>query len=191
MGNTDARSWVNLTFQPTMKTLLTLAWITAGTITGGLANQVKPTFSYFKVQVNLKGVNQKWFSGLQPGVMDQMRKEDGIIQLPSIQCRVGFPSEIEIIQEYSTRLGAEMIPCGFTCKLNPGFDGLKIHLSGNAMLRYPTDAKDHSTASQFVTQENLLDLEVANGGTKTINLEGGGQMLITVTMVDARGEAVK
>lgn len=191
MGNTDARYRVNSSETDIMKTLLTLALITAGTVTGSLANQVKPAFSQFKVQMHLKGVDQKWFSGLQSGSMDQMRKEDGTIQLPSVQTRVGFPADIQIIQEYSTRLGGKVVPCGFTCALSPGFDGEKIHLSGSAILRYPTDAKGPSTASQFITQENLLDLEVANGGTKAINLEGGGQMLITVTMVDAKGVEVK
>lgn len=180
-----------------MKTFIPLALIALGAASTGFSsqakpvNQEKPTFSRLKFEVRLKGVDEKWFSGLQPGVIDSLKKEDGTIVLPSVIPNVGLPASIEVIQQYSTRLGAAVVPCGLTFTFNHGFDGEKIHLSGNSVLRYPTDAKDHSTASQFITQENLLDMELKQGETQTIDLEGGGKMLITVTMLNAKGEPIK
>lgn len=88
------------------------------------------------------------------------------------------------------RLGGPIIPCGILFDLNPAFNGETIQVSGTSTLRYPTNRTDQFTASQFVTQENLIDLTLKDGEAKTIHLDGGGQMRITVTLHDLKGERI-
>jgi hypothetical protein len=174
-----------------MKTIASLTMLICATLTSAFCEQPKQTFSGFKIQLQLKGVEEKWLSGLPQETLSNLRRENGTIGLPSMMSKIGFPTDLKIIQEYTTSLGAPVIPCGLTFNINPGFDGEKIRVSGTSMLRYPTNKTDFSTASKFVSQENIIELTLQNGVAKSIDLQGGGQVLITVTMIDATGLPMK
>ncbi len=174
-----------------MKTIASLTILICAALTPAFCEEPRQTFSAFKIELQLKGVEEKWLSGLPQKSLSSMHRENGTIDLPSIMSNIGFPTDLKIIQEYSTRLGAPVIPCGLIFNINPGFDGEEIRVSGTSMLRYPSNKTNFSTASRFVTQENIIDMTVQNGVAKSIDLEGGGQVVITVTMIDATGLPLK
>lgn len=172
-----------------MKYIILYALMLQGASLHCSGNQNSKLFAQYKVQVEFNNLDKKWLSGLQL-VSPEIIKEDGSIKLPSLMTRGGFPTKLQIIHEYSVRIGGPVIPCGILFDLSPAFNGETIQVSGTSTLRYPTNKSDNDTASQFVSQENLVDITLKEGETKSINLDGGGQMLITVTLHDLEGKRI-
>jgi hypothetical protein len=173
-----------------MKYLILSALTVQLTSSPCLGNQAAKIVSQYKIQVEFKNLDKKWLSGFPSENLTELTQKDGTIKMPSLMSLGGFSSNLKIIQEYSVRLGGPIIPCGILFDLNPAFNGETIQVSGTSTLRYPTNKTDNYTASQFVTQENLVDLTLKDGETKLINLDGGGQMLITVTLHDLNGQRI-
>jgi hypothetical protein len=172
-----------------MKTLVTTFLIIAAAAAPLPAN---PTM--VKLDIRYKGVDAKWFSDLSPRTKEILRSESGAVGLPLVVVKSGELTKLELIREYrldSSTLEGPVIPCGVVLDLTPKVDGSDIRVSGKGVLRRSTNKSAAGTATRFEAKENLIDLKLEDGTPKAVNLEGGGQMVLTATLIDATGRPIK
>ena len=172
-----------------MKTLVTTFLLIAATAVPVLAEPAQ-----VKLDIRFKGVDAKWFSDLSAKTKEVLRSESGAVGLPSLTARNGEQATLEVIREYrldNATLEGPVIPCGVVLELIPEFNGGAIHLSGKGVLRRSTDKSAGGVATRFEAKENLIDLQLADGAPKAVDLEGGGQMIFTATLIDATGRPIK
>ncbi len=176
-----------------MKTLTTAVLLLSGIITHAWAEPAKAEVAQVKISISFKGVDARWFSALDQGTMSSLRRKDGTVVCPSVTAKSGQPTTVEIIQEYrldASNLKGRVIPCGIIVDLTPEYDESGIRIAGTSVLRYSPNKTAIGVATRFTAQENLIDLRVEDGATKIVDL-GGGQMLITASLIDKSGVPIK
>ena len=176
-----------------MKTLTTTILLATGIITHAWAKPANAEIAQVKISISFKGVDAKWFSALDQGTMSSLRRKDGTVVCPSVTAKSGQQTKVEIIHEYrldAAALKGPVIPCGIIVDLTPEYDEHGIHITGTSVLRYSPNKSDIGVATRFTAQENLISMKSEDGATKVVDL-GGGQMLVTASLIDKSGAPIK
>ncbi|WP_184021053.1 hypothetical protein [Haloferula luteola] len=108
--------------------------------------------------------------------------------------KAGETATIEVIQEFHTGTPTpkeSVVPCGVVVDWSPEPVGGAIRISGKNLLRRTTNKNADGVATRFETQEAWINLNLEDGATKLVELEDGGKMFITATLVDSSGRPVK
>ena len=153
------------------------------------AEPEKAGITHVKMVISYKGVDAKWFSDISPLGSSQTKSKTGF--LPSVIARVGKHETLEIIQEYRLVNKGPVVPCGIIVDLTPELVGDSIRISGMCVLRYATNKDANGVATRFTAQENLINFKLEDGKTEAVDIEGGGQITITATLVDTTGSPIK
>ena len=173
-----------------MKTLTIALLFLTGAFTDTFAEQAKAEPARVQISISFTGVDAKWFSALEK--MPSLR-DDGSLACPSVTAKGGQRAIIELTQECrldaSTRKGP-VIPCGIIVELTPEFDEHDIHITGATVLRYALNKSAFGVASRFAAEENLISMQLQDGATKKLDI-GGGQMLITASLIYKSGARLK
>jgi hypothetical protein len=106
----------------------------------------------------------------------------------------GEKASIEVVKEYGTQASIKnrtVVPCGTIYELTPTIDKTGIRIVGKAILRRSTNMNAKGVATLFKSQEVLIDIHVADGLSKAIDLDGGGQIIITPVIIDNTGQPIK
>ena len=175
-----------------MKTLTTVILLISGFIAHAWAEPAKAEATQVKISISFKGVDAKWFSALDQATMPS-RKKDGTLVCPSVTAKSGQPVKLEMVQDYrldASTLKGPAIPCGIIVDLTPEFDGDDISITGISVLRYPSDKRAIGVATRFTAEEAIIGLKFKDGAAKAIDL-GGGQMLLTVSLIAKSGAPIK
>jgi hypothetical protein len=176
-----------------MKALTTTILFLTGIISHAWSEPAKADIAQVKISISFKGVDAKWFSALDQGTMSSLRQKDGTVVCPSVTAKSGQQTKVEIIQEYrldASTLKGPVIPCGIIVDLTPEYDEQGIRITGTTVLRYAPNKSAVGVASRFTAEENLISMKLQDGATKTLDI-GGGQMLITASLIDKSGAPIK
>ena len=156
-----------------------------------------------KITISYKGIDTKWFSSLDDEhTLSGLLQKDGTMTFPSVTVKFGEHATMPITRDYkvdSSSSEGSVVPCGIIVELSPRLEGDGIRISGSSILRYATNKSVSPTrksgwkgvATRFIAQENLISLKFEDGATKTVDIEGGGQMVITATLIDYTGRPIK
>lgn len=172
-----------------MKTLITTLLVTVAAVATLLAEP-----AMVKLDIRYKGVDAKWFSDLSASTKEALRSESGAVGLPNVVAKSGEQAKLQVIQEYrldGSTLEGPVIPCGIILELTPEFVGEEIRISGKGVLRRSTNKTAGGIATRFAAQEYLIDLKLKDGTPKAVALEGGGQMILTATLIDETGRPIE
>jgi hypothetical protein len=145
-----------------------------------------------KLDIRYENVDAKWFpdsvstkSKALPG------KQVKVVSAPSVMVKAGQSATVEVIQEYHAGPKRPMVPCGIIIDLTADLDDGGINISGKSIFRRPTDKRAEGVASRFEAQEVLIDLKLEDGIPKVVDLDNGGKMCVTATIIDATGQPLK
>jgi len=147
-----------------------------------------------QLDIRFKGVDAKWFSDLSARSKEALRSGSGTVGLPLICAKSGEQVTLEVIREYrldDSTLEGPVVPCGIILEFTPKLDGNEIRISGKSALRRSTDKTAAGIATQFEAKENLINLKLEDGAPKAVNLEGGGQMILTAKLIDETGRPIE
>ncbi|WP_353568878.1 hypothetical protein [Haloferula sargassicola] len=172
-----------------MKTITAIFVLTSGMLMPLLAEQAT-----IRIDARYEGVDVKWLSDLSPNTRDALKATGGTLRLPAVTAKTGEIATIEVIQEFHTgtsTLKESVVPCGVVVDWSPELVDGAIRISGKNLLRRTTNKNADGVATRFETQEAWIHLNLEDGATKQVELEGGGKMFITATLVDSSGRPVK
>lgn len=146
------------------------------------------------INITYKGLDSKWVSYLSPEADLPDQQKDGSLRLPGVTAKFGQHVKLEFVEVYRSNKSLSegpSVPCGIVINIGSAVGGDTIKLSGTSVLRRPTNRISQGQATRFAAQENLIDVTLQDGVTKTIELDGGGQMMINATLTDAAGRPTK
>ncbi|MBB5353305.1 hypothetical protein HNR46_003560 [Haloferula luteola] len=172
-----------------MKTIATILVLASGMLMPILAEQTT-----IRIDARYEGVDVKWLSDLSPNTREVIKATGGTLRLPAVTAKAGETATIEVIQEFHTGTPTpkeSVVPCGVVVDWSPEPVGGAIRISGKNLLRRTTNKNADGVATRFETQEAWINLNLEDGATKLVELEDGGKMFITATLVDSSGRPVK
>ncbi len=147
-----------------------------------------------KIDIVYENVDAKWFADLDPGTKAALEKKGGVVAAPSVTAKSGQSVTMQVIQEYRTRPSTSsntVVPCGIILGLTPELNGEGIRIVGTSILRRSTNKDENDNATRFEAQELLVDIGLKDGESKDLELEDGGVIRLTATIIDATGRPIK
>jgi hypothetical protein len=174
-----------------MKNLIIIALSMVG-IASPLIAEARPTQT--KIDITYENVDAKWFADLDSRTKAVLEKKGGVVAAPSVTAKSGQSVTMEVIHEYRTRQSTSsntVVACGIILGLTPELNGEVIRLVGTSVLRRSTDNDKSNVATRFEAQELLVDIDLKDGESKVLELEDGGLIRLTATIIDATGRPIK
>ncbi|MFC7338898.1 hypothetical protein ACFQY0_17005 [Haloferula chungangensis] len=172
-----------------MKTLAAILGLFVIVANSSVANPVM-----IRLEVSYEGVEAKWFADLSSDTKKILNQNGDSVVLPTVVARPEEKAALEIIREYMpswAKSKEDGVPCGVVIEFNPKIVPDGIHISGSSTLRRSTTPDDNEAAIRFEAQQLILDNLLENGQPKAIAMEGGAQMVVTATLVEATGQSTK
>ncbi|RYZ24520.1 MAG: hypothetical protein EOP49_45750 [Sphingobacteriales bacterium] len=174
-----------------MKTHTVIALAVAGMISPLMA---EPAPVQAKIDIAFVNVDSKWFADLETTAKPLLQRKNGKVAVPSVTATNGQTAAMEVIREYRTRSSpakGPVVPCGIMINLTPELHGQGIRLFGTCVLRRMTNKSVNDVVTRFAAQEALVDLQFQDGESKSFEMEDGGKILLTATLIDATGTPIK
>lgn len=137
-----------------------------------------------KIEGYYEGENKKWFSKIIG------QKPKGKITFPSLILRDNEEAKIEILKNYVSlaKKGNESsTPCGMTWTTTAEIVSNSVVFNSSMIFKRPLDDQGDGVATQFETEEVIINKLVENGKTVKIPLMKGGNIFITATIIDTNG----